>query len=154
MDVFLSFSDFDRKTFGLWQKIFWLRSLNCILHIQRNILWKFSRMFFDQLCQFWTFWKNNSDDFSKPHSIGPKGWPWRKKNYSFKKNSFFPSLLNLELNFFELLAKKLAVWPNFRSLWPEEHFEENKVFKKLLFGFSDFERIKFGHWPKFLTAFP
>ena len=98
-------------------------------------LWKFSWMFYEQLCQFWTFWKDNSDDFAKPHSIGPKLSPWRKKFIFSKKNSFFPTFLNLELNFFWLLAKKVAVWPNFRSLCLEERFEENKVFRKILFLF-------------------
>ena len=36
--------------------------------------------------------------------------------------------------------KKLPVWPNFRSMCPEVHFEENNVFTKILFCFSDFER--------------
>ena len=59
----------------------------------------------------------------------------KEKHYFFKKNSFFTTFLDLELNFFELLAKKLAVWPNFNSSCPEEHFEENNVFKKILFLF-------------------
>ena len=38
--------------------------------------------------------KKNLDDFSKPHSIGPKGSPWRKKIYTFKKQ-FFSNLSGL-----------------------------------------------------------
>ena len=100
---------------------------------------------------FRIFEKTIQNGFSKPHSIGPKGSPWKKKNI-FSKKQFFPTFLNLELNFFGLLAKKLAVCPNFRWLCPEEQFEENNVFKKILFCFSDFERKKFGQWPWFFIC--
>ena len=79
--------------------------------------------------------EKNSDDSSKPHSLGPKGSPWRKKTIP-SKNSFSPTFLDLKLNFLGLLAEKLAVWPNFHSLCPEEHFEENNVFRKFFFVFQ------------------
>ena len=84
---------------------------------------------------FGHFEKTIQNGFSKPHSRGPKGSPWKKK-IVFSKKQFFPTFLNLELMFFGLLAKKLAVWPNFRWLCPEKPFEENNVFKKFIFLFQ------------------
>ena len=50
-------------------------------------------------------------------------------------------------------SQKLAVWPNFRSMCPEQLFQQNNVFKKTLFCFSDFERKKFRQGQKLLAAF-
>ena len=70
-------------------KFSWLRSLNCILHIQRNILRKFFLMFDDQLCQFWTFWKKNSEWFFKTAFYRAQRIAFKEKNYFFKKTVFF-----------------------------------------------------------------
>ena len=69
------------------------------------------------------------------------------------KTVLFPVFPDMELNILEIWLKRLAVWPNFLLMRPEEFFEENNVFKKTLFCFSDFERKTYGQGQKLLAAF-
>ena len=65
------FSDFKRKTFGTLAKSFWLRSLNCILHIERKIFGAFLNLD-DPFCHFGTFSKKFWMYFQNCFLCGPE----------------------------------------------------------------------------------
>ena len=69
------------------------------------------------------------------------------------KTVLFPIFPDMELNFWNSDWRKLAVRPIFRPMCPGELFEENNVFKKTLFCFSDFERKTIRQGQKLLAAF-
>ena len=93
------FSDFKRKTFGTLAKSYWLRSLNCILHIQTKIFGIFLNLD-DPFCHFGTFSKSFGCIFKTAFYAA------QRKFFFFKKYKHFPSYSDLELNFSGPLAAK------------------------------------------------
>ena len=86
-------------------KIFRLRSLNCIIRDQKNILRKCFRRFDDLFCQFRTFSKKNSERLSKLLSMSPED---SFENF-FSKYVFSPIILDLEPLVLKLLVEKTRV---------------------------------------------
>ena len=141
------FSDFKRKCFGTLARSFFLRSLNCILHIQRKIF-GFVFEFGWPILSLWDFLKKNSDVFSKLHSMGPR------ENFFFKKFKLFPSYSDLELIFFADMAEKSCQCGQTSVRCAQRNILKRTMsLQKFLFGFSDFEQTTVGQWQNFLTSF-
>ena len=91
-------------------------------------------MFDDPFCQFPTFL---AEIFWK---VCRKSFPWRQKivlkeKKHSSKEVFCLWILDLEQKSFRIPPKKSARMPNFCSISPKEHFEENNVEKKKIFLF-------------------
>ena len=138
------FSDFKRKTFGTLAKSFWLRSLNCILHMQRKIFGIFLNLD-DPFCHFGTFSKKNRMYFQNCFLCGPE-----KILFFFKKFKHFPSYSDLELNFSGLLAAKKYKFGQTTVRCAQKNFSGKTLFyKKKLSSFSNIEPNMFEKWQFF-----
>ena len=144
--MFWYFSDFKRKTFGTLAKSFWLRSLSCILHIQRKFLGVFFEFGWPILSR-WDFFKKISDVFSKLLFMPP-----REYSFFFKKFKHFPSYSDLELNFFGLLAAKSWKFGQTTVRCAQRNFLRKTLFyeEKTLYSFSNIEPNMFENWQFFL----
>ena len=112
-------------------KFFRLCSLNCIIPDRKNGLRKFFLRFEDLFCHFWIFIKNKSERFSKLLSMSLED-RFGKKSFFSKFVVFSYAFRNLVEHFLDFWQNKILVWsPHFRWMNPEEHFEENNVFKEI-----------------------
>ena len=103
---FLSyFSDFKRKTFGTLAKSSWLRSLNCILQIQR----KFFGICLEYgwpILSLWDFLKRNIGCIFKTAFYRAKTIVKRNIPFFSIKTVFFTTFQEMELIFFRIWAEK------------------------------------------------
>ena len=143
----LSFSDSERKTLGSCPKNFWLLSLNRKLHIQGI---KFYRIFWCSVTHFFNF-RLLAEIFRRVY----RNCFLRALRIVLKQKISFEQRSVLSMNFgfraknFGFSPKKLARIPNFCSIIPEEHFEENNVVRKKIFlSFSDSDRKTLESCPK------
>ena len=121
-------------------KVFRLRSLNCIIRDQKNILRKFFLRFEDLFFQFRTFSKNTLKLLSKLLSMSPED-RFGKKLF-FQHRGFFRRLLDLQPIFLRLrLIKFRVVRQNYIFTLPKKRFfEEEHFLEKLIDFFSNSDR--------------
>ena len=129
---------------------FWLRSLNGILAVQRNIFRNFLLKFEDSFCHFQTFWKK-SGRLSKLHSIIPE--VRLVKSLFQLKSLFFHFLRTWSSNFWTVGVIFLACLPISHSRNTKMIFRGKQSFKERIFlSFSDFDRKTFGLWQIFFDC--
>ena len=96
-------------------------------------------MFDDPFCQFPTFSGVFLEGLSERFSLSAEERFEREK--SFEQGSVILQNFGVGAKKFRFSAKKSARMPNFCSISPKEHFEENNVVKKkMLLSFSDSDR--------------
>ena len=126
----LSSSDSQRKTLGSCPKNFWLLSLNRKLHIQGI---KFYRIFWCSVTHFFNF-RLLAEIFRRVYrNCFLRALRIVLKQKIFRTKKCFLKNFGFRAKKFWIFAKKSARMPNFCSISPSEHFEENNVEKKKFF---------------------
>ena len=113
---------------------FWLRSTNCFFRDQRIFFGKFFRGSLSFFYPFRTFYKNNSEDLSRPHSMSAEDRFERKRIFSKK---FFPNFSDLDqtiLGLWQYLFNQVADFPLEGPggvFWEQFFWKKNLLFQIL-----------------------